>query len=120
MLQFVLFDLLGHGWFVGENCCGTECCREVAGIPRVGDLVVIVVVGWFIIILFYDSDSEEWCSSLARLCIKRLNCWSLILLCSGIRASIVLASSTPSLLLIPALLDLGVVLSDIFFLLLGS
>ena len=42
--------------------------RKVSGI-RVCDLVVIAAVGWFIISL-YDLDSEEWCSSLARICIK--------------------------------------------------
>ena len=69
--------------------------QKVAAISRAYDLVVIVVVGWFIISL-YNSDSEEQCFSLARMCImiKRLNRWSL-LLCSGITSSpnLVLASS---------------------------
>ena len=67
------------------------------------DLVVKVVAGCFIIISLYDTHREKWCSSLARMRIKSLNCWSLLLLCSRIGASLVLASSTPSLPLIPAI-----------------
>ena len=62
-------------------------------IPRVCDLIVIVVAGWLIISM-YNSDSEEWCSSLARMRIKSLNRWSLLILCSGVSPSLVLASST--------------------------
>ena len=73
---------------------------KVAGIPHACDLVVMVIIGWFITSL-YDSDSEELCSSLTRMRIKSLNSWSL-LLCSGISPSLVLTSSTHSLPLIPA------------------
>ena len=96
--------------------------RKVAGIPCVCDLVVIVI-GWFIILL-YNSDSEEWCSSLARMRIKSLNRWSLLLLCSGISPSLVLGSSTPSLPLMPAInrtaWSWSCSMSDMSFLLLGS
>ena len=60
--------------------------RKVAGIPRVYELVVIVFVGWFVVSL-YDSDSENRGSSLARMCIQRLNRWSLFF-CSGINPSL--------------------------------
>ena len=98
--------------------------RKVAGIPRVCDLVVIVIAVWFIISSLYDSDSEEWCSSLAkRMRIKSLNRWSLFLLCSGISPSLVLAFFTPSLPLIQAIINRtawswSCSMSDISFLLL--
>ena len=88
---------------------------KVAGIPRVCDLVVLVVAGCFIIAL-YNSNSEGWCSSLARMQTKSLNRWSLLPLTSGISPSLVLASFTPSLPLIPVInhTALGVVLSLIY------
>ena len=94
--------------------CWVLLVLKVAGIPRFCYLVVIVVAGWLIISL-YDSDSEECRSSLARMRNISLNRWSL-LLCSGISPSLVLASFTPSLPLIPVInhTALGVVLSLIY------
>ena len=87
-IQLVHIAFLDHGWFMRENCCRTECCNlKRAGIPRVCDPVVIVLVGWSIILL-HDSDSEDWCSFLAKFHIKRLNHWSRLLLCSGISLGI--------------------------------
>ena len=69
--------------------------RKVAGIPRVCDFVLIVVVGRFIISL-YDSNSEEWCFSIAKMYIKKLNRWFLLLR-SEICPSLVFASSTQAI-----------------------
>lgn len=56
---------------------------KVAGIPCVHDLIVMVIIGWFVILL-YDLNKKEGCISLARMHTKRINRWSFFLFCKRI------------------------------------